>query len=108
MNPAAYNVQTITQGVTYDDGTTSGTSNYCPQSCSETTTTTTTTTSTTTTTTTSPFFENVGMRLYARDSTANDPVQFAVGNVSFVRSNGDLLPVAVNIVLNSKGNIFQL
>merc|ERR1712126_79030 len=88
----AYNIQSVTQSVTYEDGS-SGTSNYCLSSCVSSTTTTTTTT-TSTTTTTPPFFESVSLKLFGRDSINNDPVAQAAVNVSFVRNSGQLLPVA--------------
>ena len=47
--------------------------------------------------------ENVSLRLYARDSTANDPIAQALVNVTLVKPGGALLPVAVNLQLNNKG-----
>ena len=102
-NTANYDVETVSQHVTLGDGSVS-TQTFCPASCSPptTSTTTTTTTSTTTTTTTTTFYSNVALRIYARDSVNNDPVSQAAANVSFVQG-GVLVPVATNIVLNSKG-----
>merc|ERR1711953_558879 len=58
---------------------------------------------TTSTTTTTTFYSNVGLKIYARDSVNNDPVRQAVANVSFIQDNGQLVPVAISIELNSKG-----
>jgi len=103
-DPAAYNVQSVSESVTYNDGS-SGSSEYCPVSCmsSTSTTTTTTTSTTTTTTTTSPYLENVSLRIYARDSINNDPVPLTLVNVTLVKPGGGLHIVAVNLELNSKG-----
>merc|ERR1712227_453046 len=68
-DPAAYNVQSVSESVTYNDGS-SGSADYCPLSCMSSTSTTTTTT---TSTTTAPYLENVSLRIYARDSINNDP-----------------------------------
>ena len=94
----------MTEHVTLSDGTAASTT-FCPGSCSPptTSTTSTTTTSTTTTTTTTTFYSNVGLKIYARDSVNNDPVRQAQANVSFIQDNGQLVPVATNIELNSKG-----
>merc|ERR1712232_445355 len=101
---AAYDLETVTEHVTLSDGTAASTT-FCPGSCSPptTSTTSTTTTSTTTTTTTTTFYSNVGLKIYARDSVNNDPVRQALANVSFIQDNGQLVPVATNIELNSKG-----
>ena len=43
------------------------------------------------------------MKLVARDSTNNDPVAQAMANVSLIKNNGEKMPVATNLILNTKG-----
>merc|ERR1712179_811385 len=119
-----YNIVTVTETVTYKDGST-GITTYCPvmkgdmlcmanettpwtsilsstPTPTTTTSTTTTSTSTTTTTTTTTFFQNARLKIVVRDSQQNDPVRGVFANISLEQQQ-----VAENAEFSSKGIYFQ-